>query len=152
MWRHMLFEPPSLCHKLSHLLGPPSIVTYFIDGPHDDYGMKPLHTIALNRDRSSKIENTLIHWALSKQCQARVVLQSCTKNIQRFKLINSKSARVIHKLQVRMNIMQSIVWNMTIRSAILLKQTDINFIIPCRRVLHKVVTIWTDIWTSYKSC
>jgi len=25
---------PSLCHKLSHLLGPlPSIMTYFMDGP-----------------------------------------------------------------------------------------------------------------------
>src|SRR6218665_2989114 len=28
--------PPSLCHKLSHLLGPPppSSVTYFMDGPY----------------------------------------------------------------------------------------------------------------------
>ena len=32
---HALYPPPTPCHKLSHLLGPPppSSVTYFMDGP-----------------------------------------------------------------------------------------------------------------------
>jgi len=31
VWRHILLDPP--CHKLSHLLGPPWSVTYFMYGP-----------------------------------------------------------------------------------------------------------------------
>ena len=37
----MLFTP-SPCHKLSHLLGPPSSVTYFMDGPLAEKGCAPL--------------------------------------------------------------------------------------------------------------
>ena len=57
----MLFTPPTPCHKLSHLLGPPppSSVTYFMDGPktldqiQNIYEFKQRHSLKKNQSKKT---------------------------------------------------------------------------------------------------
>ena len=46
---------PSPCHKLSHLLGPPSSVTYFMDGPNETFSEESLSSITDKPDGLSRL-------------------------------------------------------------------------------------------------